>query len=74
MDFFNQVIVMNEKTWEEIRTTIIDSAHGIPDPIGYLASYYEMKVVIDNDIENDMTEIWDIKTYNEYMRTMEDDE
>lgn len=57
-DWNTQIIVMNQKTWEAFEKNTMETASLQSDPIGYIGRFTGIDVVIDNDLKDNLTEIW----------------
>lgn len=68
MEVKESVIVMNTNTWALFSEYAIETASLQTDPIGYLGKFSGLDVVIDEDIPDGMTEIWDKDSYEEFKR------
>jgi hypothetical protein len=65
MEIRESIIVMNNKTWEMFRENAMETASLQSDPIGYLGKFNKLNIVIDEDVKDFITEVWDRETYEE---------
>lgn len=49
---------MNSKTWELFRENALETASLQDDPIGYLARFNGLDVVVDENVPDNITEVW----------------
>ncbi|MFS0905765.1 hypothetical protein AB3N02_22215 [Priestia aryabhattai] len=68
MKITNQVVVMNEYTYQQFRIRALERAEKEEDPIAYLAKWGDIKIRIDEEVADDVTEVWNEETYNEYLK------
>jgi hypothetical protein len=66
MKIRESIIVMNNKTWELFRDNALDTASLQDDPIEYLAKFNGLDVVIDEAVQDGITEVWyrDVYEFN----------
>lgn len=64
----NSVFVMNEKTYQSYLKEVSKLASKKEDPIEYIISVSNIKVVIDNSLADKKIEIWDEQTYFLYKK------
>lgn len=61
---------MNSQTWNMFRENAMETASLQPDPIEYLARFNGLNVEIDEELPDNITEVWYEKDYLLY-REME---
>lgn len=49
---------MNNKTWELFRDNALETASLQDDPIGYLAKFNGLDVIVDEAVADGITEVW----------------
>jgi hypothetical protein len=67
MSIANSVVLMNSNTYELFLKTAKETASKKPDPIAYIATFHAIDIRVDDTLKDGMTEIWDEKTYEEYL-------
>lgn len=63
----NTVVVMNEWTWNELQNIITDLASKKQNPLDYLLKIGGREIVIDNDLADNVTEIWEKDVYEDFI-------
>jgi hypothetical protein len=53
-----QVMVMNQETWEMVRDTLAEGATKATNPLGYLARYNGIDMIVDDDLPYDYIEVY----------------
>lgn len=61
------VFLMSMDSWIAFKEQEFDIADSQPDPISYLLSFCSMSVVIDNNIDFGIAEMWNLEDFNEYI-------
>ncbi|UGO46315.1 hypothetical protein PQE74_gp215 [Bacillus phage vB_BanS_Chewbecca] len=62
----DNVIVMNSKTWEVMKKNTIEVAEKQSDPIGFIGRLSGLDIIIDEDVADGMTEVWDKGVYEAF--------
>lgn len=68
MEIQKSVIVMNSSTYEEFMERCYEKASKLENPIDYILNTSSIDVVIDEEIPNGISEIWDKDVYEKYKK------
>lgn len=62
-----EVVVMSNATWSVFAELMISMASEKASPVNYILSLKSIEVIIDESIPEGMTEVWNKKSYYEYL-------
>lgn len=72
--FGESIVVMNEKTFEEVKEKTYEYANTQPDPIVYVGRFASMNIVIDNQVPDNVTEVWAKEIYEQYKKSRDNEQ
>lgn len=59
---------MNSKSYKEYEEVTMKKALKQKDPIKFIRDFHEIEVVIDDEVPDNITEVWTKERYEEYKK------